>query len=666
MAGHFFQAGFVALFLLSAYGWGRLGRRFLDRRIFALHSLTTILGLTFLNVLGGMLNLAHLAKGWVLPGLLLLGIIIATREIASRRPWCRRSFTPGTIPIFVALAVTMSAAWMLVPAGLFNIHDDFHTYATRAVRMVQTGSIGGNPFDPLGLDSLGSQSFFHGFFLKTGGGLELLNGFDAVGCFGLCLWLVAELSFRWRLPWWLGVAAVLGLAWINPQSVNVSPLYSGIAGVMALAVCGSMLARSATRHTPPRLVRIAVAIGLFTGWLAALKITLAAFAACFVGCLFLLIWWKTRRRREIWSGGLAVILTVLLTTLPWALVSLPAMIKAGQASALVVSAPVATPESASLAAHEIPLLFRPLPLFYGNTPPIYAAIGATALALGLAGLAWCSAGARLQKSAGMLAVTAAGVAAALSLLLHSHLFPISTAIRYSCPVLIGGFLFVVPGFLRFRSRAETPLRWRLGGVMTLVLACVIVVFNGTFLRRIDTILRDRTLMAFPTNRKYASYCHGMQATGEAAYHQRLQAALPAGATALIWTVAPFHFDFARNPLLTVSEPGLINPALRFPAGLAAADLERYLRRFGIRYVLVEAIGYGVKEMDELEEMTRSRYAVDRRLGQYGEYLRRSLGELAVRGTVRHADGRMVLIELAGGDAAEPAPRNVTLHDFSSP
>ncbi len=586
MAGHFFQAGFVALFLLSAFGWGRLGRRFLDRRIFALHSLTTILGLTFLNVLGGVLNLAHLAKGWVLLGLLVLGVIIATREIANQRPWRRRSFTPGTIPIFIAFAVTLWAAWMLVPAGLFNIHDDFHTYATRAVRMVQTGSIGGNPFDPLGLDSLGSQSFFHGFFLRTGGGLELLNGFDAVGCFGLCLWLVAELSFRWRLPWWLGVTAVLGLAWINPQSVNVSPLYSGIAGVMALAVCGSMLARSAIRLTPRKLVRIAVAIGLFTGWLAALKITLAAFAACFVGCLFALIWWKARQRRAIWGAGLAVTLTVLLTTLPWALVSLPAMIKAGKMSGWLASTLPPAPESTSLAAHEISLLFLPLPLFYGNTPPIYAAIGALTLALGLAGLAWCSVGFRRQTSAGMLAVTAAGVAVLLSLLLHSHLFPISTAIRYSCPVLIGGFFFVVAGFLRFRTAAATPLRRGLGGVLTIVLACVIIAFNGTFLRRLDTILRDRTLMAFPTNRDYAAYCRRMLAAGEATYHQRLQAALPAGATALIWTVAPFHFDFARNPLLTISEPGLINPALHFPVGLASADLERYLRRFGIRYVLI--------------------------------------------------------------------------------
>ncbi len=74
----------------------------------------------------------------------------------------------------------------------------------------------------------------------------------------------------------------------------------------------------------------------------------------------------------------------------------------------------------------------------------------------------------------------------------------------------------------------------------------------------------------------------------------------------------------------------------------------------------------MKELDELEEMTRSRYAVDRRLGQYGEYLRRTLGELAARGTVRHSDGRMVLFELAGGDAAEPAARNITLHDSSTP
>ena len=92
--------------------------------------------------------------------------------------------------------------------GGFNHGDDFHTYTPRVVRMLQTGSLEGDAFGHFGLDSLGSQSFFHGFFM-SGDSIKLLNGFDAVACFAMCLLLVGELSLRWRLTWWLGARAVL-------------------------------------------------------------------------------------------------------------------------------------------------------------------------------------------------------------------------------------------------------------------------------------------------------------------------------------------------------------------------------------------------------------------------------------------------------------------------
>src|SRR6185436_707279 len=133
--------------------------------------------------------------------------------------------------------LAIATSLLLLPAGVFNIVDDFHMYVTRAARMMETGSLGGNPFDFLGLDSLGSASLFHAFFW-TAGGLEAVTGFDAVAGFALCLLFIAELALRWRLPWWLGLSAVFGLVWINPQCVNISPVYSGAAGVMALIVCG--------------------------------------------------------------------------------------------------------------------------------------------------------------------------------------------------------------------------------------------------------------------------------------------------------------------------------------------------------------------------------------------------------------------------------------------
>ena len=133
--------------------------------------------------------------------------------------------------MLVALAPALCAAVLLLPSEVFNHGDDFHTSTPRVMRMLQSSSPGGDAFGHFGLDSLRSQSFFHGFFMP-GDSMKLLNGFDAVACFAMRLLLVGELSLRWRLPWWFGVSAVLCAAWFNPQFVNVSPIYSGAAGVI--------------------------------------------------------------------------------------------------------------------------------------------------------------------------------------------------------------------------------------------------------------------------------------------------------------------------------------------------------------------------------------------------------------------------------------------------
>ena len=190
MAQKLYSLTIVVLFILSAYGWGWLVRHFLDRRLLAFHSLTAIAGLAALSIIGGLLNLLRLANGPMVVALLAVGLVVSIREVLRHRPWRRRAFPVESIPLFVAPAVALGAALLLMPSGIFNIADDFHTYITRATRMAQTGTLAGNAFDALGLDSLGSPSFFHCFFFNAGG-IEFLNGFDAVACFALCLVLVA-------------------------------------------------------------------------------------------------------------------------------------------------------------------------------------------------------------------------------------------------------------------------------------------------------------------------------------------------------------------------------------------------------------------------------------------------------------------------------------------
>src|SRR2546422_11644879 len=63
----------VALFLISAYGWGRLCKFLRDAWISRFHSLSLILGLALLNAIGGLLNFFGWATALTLRGLLLGG-----------------------------------------------------------------------------------------------------------------------------------------------------------------------------------------------------------------------------------------------------------------------------------------------------------------------------------------------------------------------------------------------------------------------------------------------------------------------------------------------------------------------------------------------------------------------------------------------------------------
>src|SRR6266540_4390197 len=91
-----FPGALVTLFLLSAYGWGRLCRQFCDIRILKFHSLSAVLGLALLNFIGGLLNLLKWATAPVLFTLMLAGSVFAGVSLIKTRPWRAFSSTART------------------------------------------------------------------------------------------------------------------------------------------------------------------------------------------------------------------------------------------------------------------------------------------------------------------------------------------------------------------------------------------------------------------------------------------------------------------------------------------------------------------------------------------------------------------------------------------
>ncbi len=632
------------LFLLSTYGWGRLCRPFCDRRLLRFHMLSIVLGLALLNAIGGVLNLLGLAKSGVLLVLMIVGVVVAGVELIKTRRWANYHWDWHQWPVAAALLPALTACVLLVPTGVFNLFDDFRTYLDRAVRMSQSGSVGGNPFDFLGLDGFGSQSFFHGFFL-AGNDVRFLQGFDAVSCFAICLLLTAELSVRWRLPWVAGLLAVLCVAFINPQHVNVSALYSGAAAVMAVFVCGILVSRNLGAQNGRSRWKTDLSLALVAGLLVTLKSTLAIFGVFFLGALYFLLLLAGPNRRETLKSLARVALATAIISLPWILVCAWPLLKARDvAGDFLPQADIAAKYS-SVAVRDVPSLFSNAPLQYGGRPCAFYFAAAICIAAGGCGLfAWLKRP-RNRNSATGLVLAAAGLSLPAVLLVIAHFFTADVAIRYWCPTLIGVFAVSTPAFLRLVQNRSAGL------AVSASLVVVLVSFSGSFGSRLHLAATKRTLLSFPVDSTHVSFSTAMVSPFQADYMYSIQTNMAAGATALVWVVTPFQMDFARNRLLNVNEGGLVSQLLQFPAGVPMASLEDYLRKNGIRYVLMETNGYGVPTLDRLQTMAVSRLAEFRQYGEYDIYLRKMLLALAAQNPVRFADNRMLLFEL------EPEARN---------
>jgi hypothetical protein len=212
-------------FSLAVYGWGRLAFAFFHPGRAPLHAYATGLGIVTLIFFGGLLNAGKLATavglgvcayGGIALAVVFLALTLRARErrsdLSSRLPGIT---SPSALLLLVfVLAVATFLAIELMPTQAFNFHDDFFMYMVRPVRMQMTGTVGGNPFEVLGLSDLGAQSFLQGIFLLW---LPVTNitAFDTLVCFSLGILLMAEIGCSNRVTWLLVALAIAVYVVVN-------------------------------------------------------------------------------------------------------------------------------------------------------------------------------------------------------------------------------------------------------------------------------------------------------------------------------------------------------------------------------------------------------------------------------------------------------------------
>ncbi len=651
-----------ALLLIACSGWGHVLTRWTtwsEKNNFAF---TSIAGIACLTLLGGVLNLARVAVPLALDLLLLAGLLLFAAGGAARiRNWraARHSASPAgppqapaSVAAYLPLAILVLAsgffALTLLPADAFNISDDFYTYVLRPVRMLQTGTLAGNPYEMLGLDSLGANAFLQGFVL-LGFPIQYLPGFDAVFSFALAGLLLLALGRKFGLHWMYPALAVLAFIVINPQTVNISALYISSALILGILFASCVVLDQLVSGQRTNQLVAAMALGLLIAALIALKITYVAYAMAYLALLCAGLLWRMPDRKQVLRLGGLTLLSLLMALLPWLALYAGNYLAAFQ----LLLHPVASlaESGSSIPKGNVTGLFSSADLFYGGSFLSYGLIVVFLLAVACHALFILIGGKAVSARNRYLPIAAAAcMAGVISYLFNGLLFNPDLAVRYSCPVLIASFPFAV---LAASSAVPASLRgsgrFGLAGLKVMLVlgvpVLVVALFWDSFMTRVQRAYTQHEAIAFDLNDAYLTYNRYVISPEARQAMRAIQYRTEPGEKIFAWVSMPMHLDFSRNEIYTLREPALLNPWLAVPYTGDARDMVHYLKRQGVRYILWEYNGYGMPTDDKVRKMLSFPNLVYRKIGQRSLYLRKVLAVMMQGGAFLYHSDNIVLFDL---------------------
>jgi hypothetical protein len=504
------------------------------------------LGLSLLLAVGGVLNLAHIARPIPIAAVLAIGFLAF---VHAARNWIRARTTSSAPDIGAWLLAALVAAVMaftvraVLKPEAYNWNDDIQSYFAHPVRMIETGTVFGSPLSSIGSVSLGGIAFVQGCVLLVLP-LRAMNGADAVLGLFLCLLPLFALGASkpgMRLPAALAIAAAVV---IDPFYVNVSALYLGSALIAAAVLLST---EEAEQGGSP------VALALVYAALIALKPTFLLFAV-----LHLLAMVPSRDKGPRWSVFAAAWTAVFLS--PWILVHLPHYL-----------APAAWPAAPRTGPADLPIqLLGAAPLINGFTGLLAYTVLVAALAAITVACLFLGKKTRTRDAA--VAAAAVGVCAyPLMLFVFPRVVGYGNAdpnaVRYFIPIVLG--IFPVTLFLASESvRDGSPAAGRgtrLGLCVVLGLAALIP-FRRGFAARVRQADNYRTVLPYsgaldPVLVKSMHYALGEAKEAEV---RALQGRVPPGASIVAWIYTPYFLDYSRNPVFDAEVAGISNRWGRIP------------------------------------------------------------------------------------------------------
>jgi hypothetical protein len=628
-------------FALCCYGWGRAAHSIFYRERAALPAFTTSLGVVVLSVFGGLLNAAHWASASSLSflgyGGIVLAVVFFVRAARGGSLRARLPVWPDVVFVAFVLGLGIVLIAALLPTRAFDYVDDFFSYLVRPVRMLSTGTVGGNPFELLGLSDLGVQPFMQGL-LNIWLPLTDAYAFDSIFCFLLGLCLVAELGRTRQIPTALVILTIAVYVAVNPQIVNLSSVYSSSALVLLLLGAMTTFAGAWERRQPlAQLVRAAIPVGAIAATLIAIKLTAALFVLPFCAIVFGVL--VMEQPRAGIAAAFAVVASAAISVAGWLAIHLDKLqLSAWSSSDRFFSDPQLVIWPSMLEA------FRNRPTLYGGNRAVFL-IGVAVLAVSLA---FALAQFVRKRDLNALITAAAMSGGIINYVGLAATFNNEAALRYAVPFLIALVPYALLDGTAASADGRTTLSALLADRRVFWLAGLQFIFLIAFIavdrERVDRIFNDHTAVSIPVSPQNRADQARVLSPDYRAYVRGAQARLPAGATVWAWIDAPFDLDYARNRVWNYNMDWAVAP-WRLNA-TTSDELRRSLTGRGVQYVVWQYRSAFNPDVPTMEGYLRT--------PQWPEYrvilpsaieLTRALGELAQPADVIWKDDSIEVIAL---------------------
>jgi hypothetical protein len=543
-------------------GWGRAIATLLEMGESKQWAGAGALGMAFSICMGGLLNLLDIVSPAILITYVLFGLLLFLLGFPDhwkrRSEWLNEFRDAGKISrsfslLLFALLLLRFLGEAAPPYYFFQAHDDFQAYLAHPIKMLQTGSIGSDPFSERRLSSLGGQAFLQAL-LGAVIGPEHFRFLDA----GVALLIILGFAIHFAREHNLQLNAInLVILWILlavPPDINVTTMLIGAA--LFFYLFRLLTLENGNQFASNR----AVVISIVAAAICAAKTTLIPALGLI---LFLHFGYQLCRNRFPPRLLLELFLITTLTALllaPWMLLMwrssgtplFPLLGKGYHATSYGVI--YKTPLTIRLAVEQIRDGFK---------NPFYLAL----LAVPLASIR--KSGSTNQRS-GSIAFSIASIAALVVIMLSIQSFA-TDPYRYSFPFLL---VLVIIAFTYLLSAG------RLGPVSTSDLVAGLIALSLGFNAR--SIAQRYYLYA--KVRTFGFREASIASPRDLAIAAAVQRSVPSGAPILARLEKNFLFDFNRNPILIIDLPGGSSLPPGMPLSFAPEALAHYFQSKGIRYV----------------------------------------------------------------------------------